>query len=128
MSVWPGHLATLPGTPRGAVCLFHQLLSGARVVSSEQCGVGGEGCRLWSHSKQARSLFHAGGPTAVREDGGGRGGRCSGPRARLLTGPCLSPVTRTRGKDRWGPDLPLRGQRKSTEAKEERPFLTIWRP
>ena len=73
MSVWPGHLATLPGTPRGAVCLFHQLLSGARVVSSEQCGVGGGGCQLWSHSEQARSLFHAGGPTAVREDRGEEG-------------------------------------------------------
>lgn len=50
MSVWLGHLATLPGAPRRAVCFFHQLLSGAAVVSSEQCRVGGGG-QLWSHTE-----------------------------------------------------------------------------
>ena len=50
MSAWPGHLATLPGAARGAVCFFHQLLSGAGVVSSEQCRVGGGGW-LWSHTE-----------------------------------------------------------------------------
>lgn len=50
MSVWPGHLATLPGAARGAVRFFHQLLSGAGVVSSEQCRVGG-GVWLWSHTE-----------------------------------------------------------------------------